>query len=220
MKRSALLSLLVLVAVFPLGAAETATFKQDFETAETGALPDGMMEIEGVFTVEEIEGRKALKLAEAPLAEDAVILGPSFKGAGSVTAAVKADKKRRSFPRFGIGLHGISGYRLRVVGASGTVELIKNEEVVKSVPFVWKSEAWNVLKLEIREKDGKWSVEGRVWPDGEEAPKEPTIALEAESAPGQGKASLWGTPYAGLPIWYDSVEIVSPAMPEEKKESE
>jgi len=211
---------LCLSSLLPLAAEETVKFTQDFEEAEAGSLPDGMMEIEGAFTVEALDGRKALKLAEAPLAEDAVILGPSFKGAGSVMASVKADKKRRSFPRFGVGLHGISGYRLRVVGASGMVELVKNEEVVKAVAFAWKSELWTTLKLELREADGKWIVEGRVWAEGTEAPGEPTIALETDKEPGQGKASLWGTPYAGLPIWFDSVEITSPAQAEEKKASE
>ncbi len=218
MKKPCIITVLfALFGVLPLFAGDTATFKQDFESSELGALPQGMMEIEGVFTVEELEGRKVLRLKEDPLAEDAVILGPSFKGAGSVKASVKADKKRRSAPRFAIGLHGISGYRLRVAAAADRLELVKNEEVVESVPFAWKSEVWNVLKLEIREKDGKWIVEGRVWPEDGEAPAEPAIALETDAAPGQGKASLWGTPYAGLPIWYDSIEIVSPAVSEDKK---
>jgi hypothetical protein len=191
------------------GQEVPAAFLANFEKEKLGELPDGMMEIEGLFTVAaDGEKNKALKMSEDPLAENAVIMGPSFEGAGSVSVRVRAEKKRRSFPRFGIGVHGISGYRLRVVGASNLVELVKGEEVVQSVPFKWDAAVWNVLKLEVLQAGEKWIVSGWVWPEGTEQPEVATIALESDDKPGRGKASLWGTPYAGKPVWFDDVKIL------------
>lgn len=184
-------------------------YSSDFEKEAAGELPDGYMEIEGTFTVEsESDKNKALKMAEAPLNENAVILGPSFEGAGSVELRVKAEKKRRSFPRFGVGMHGISGYRLRVVPAKNEIEFVKSEEVVLSVPFEWNGDVWNTLKLEIRLEGEKWIVSGWVWPEGGKQPEKASIRLESDEKPGRGKVSLWGTPYAGKPVWYDDVKIV------------
>jgi len=111
-----------------------------------------------------------------------------------------------------VGLHGISGYRLRVVPSSGTVELLKNEEVVVSEKFAWKADQWTNLKLEIKPAGDQWSIRGWVWAvaDGEagEQPEKPSIEHTDKSAPGQGKASLWGSPYSGKPVDFDDVKVV------------
>lgn len=126
---------------------------------------------------------------------------------------VKATKRRRSTPRMGVGLHGISGYRLRLVPATGTVELVKSEEVVKSVEFKWSSDQWFTLRLTIEAaSDAKWTISGWVSAKGKEAPEVPTITMESDEKPGQGKASVWGTPYSGTPIFYDNLMIQNLAL--------
>ena len=186
-------------------------FKEDFEKVSVGETPEKVMEIEGTFTVIEEDGKKFLRVGIAPLAENGIVLGPSMKGGGSIEAKIRSFKKRRSYPRFGVGLHGISGYRLRVVPSGNTVELLKNEEVVASKEFKWKADTWTNLKLEIKKDGDAWAIKGWVWPaaEGDEGkqPEKSTIEHADKEAPGQGKGSLWGSPYSGKPIDFDDVKV-------------
>lgn len=180
----------------------------DFEAYEAGTEPDDLFVIEGMFRIAEDGGDKVLQLEPQPLNESGVIFGKSLRGAASVSVEIKATKRRRSTPRFGVGLHGISGYRLRVVPATNEIELIKSEEKVKAAALPWTSGEWLHLKLSVVPADGgKWVVSGWAWPKGKEAPAEPLITLVSDEKPGQGKASIWGTPYSGTPILYDDIVI-------------
>ena len=211
----AFISLLAAALCLPALADDekSAEFKQDFEKVEVGKVPDKVMEIEGTFEVVEEEGKKFLRVGVEPLAENGIVMGPSMKGGGTIEAKIRAFKKRRSYPRFAIGLHGISGYRLRVVPSSKQVELLKNEEVVAKKAFEWKADTWTHLKLEIKKDGESWAIRGWVWPvaDGDEGkqPKEASIIHTDKEVPGQGKGSLWGSPYSGRPIDFDDVKVVT-----------
>jgi len=183
-------------------------YENDFQSTSSGELPDGIMEIDGVFKVKKGEGdKKYLVMSNEPLSENAVILGPSLKGGASVRAKIRSFRKRRSYPRFAVGLHGISGFRLRVVPSKGVVELVKNEESVKSMPFKWQADEWTFLQLDIASQGDGWRVEGRVWRVGEKKPASPTVEVIHKGSPGQGKASLWGTAYSGREVQFDDVRI-------------
>lgn len=211
MKRFALIYLLLLAvsAVLADDKASPAPFSTDFAKETKGELPDGIMEIDGIFVVTEDDaGGKYLQMAAEPLTENAVIFGPSVKGGATVEAKVRSFKKRRSYPRFGVGLHGLSGFRLRVVPSRKEIELVKNEEPVKAVAFDWKADSWTHLKLSVRADGDIWKVEGRAWSEGEDEPKEPTISFDHEGSPGQGKASLWGTAYSGKVVQFDDLKVV------------
>ncbi|MDG2125242.1 MAG: hypothetical protein P8J87_16175 [Verrucomicrobiales bacterium] len=187
--------------------------KLGFEDGTTGEEPEGLFVIEGEFTVIESGGGKAIQIAAAPLVETGAIFGESMKNAGGVVSVrVKAAKKRRSYPRFGVGLHGLSGYRLRAVPAAKQLELVKNEEVVATVPLTWVSGVWTTIELSLLPVGDGWKVEGRIWAEGEERPEEADLELEGAVKPKSGKASIWGTPYAGLPIVFDDVEAQSVAV--------
>lgn len=185
-----------------------APYVNDFQAGEVGSLPDGIMEIDGIFKVTRGEGnKKYLVMENEPLSENAVILGPSLKGGATVRAKIRSFRKRRSYPRFAVGLHGISGFRLRVVPSKSVIELVKNEEPVMSVPFKWKPDEWSVLELNIAQQGKHWRVEGRVWSVSEKRPETPTAEYVHKGSPGQGKASLWGTAYSGREIQFDDVEV-------------
>jgi hypothetical protein len=186
--------------------ARAAPVVLDFEDAPVGEEPDDLFVIDGTFSVVAAGDGKAVEIAAAPLVDSGAIFGESMQGSGSVQATVVAGAKPRSSPRFGVGLHGLSGYHMRVVPASGQLELVKNEETVLVVPFTWTPGQALTLRLDITAAgEGKWRVEGRPWPAAAERPAEPQIALDAEGKPGTGKASIWGTPYAGLPIRFDNL---------------
>jgi len=191
--------------------SEVGLYKIDFQSYELGVLPDGMMEIDGVFKVAAGgSGDKYLEMDKEPLSENAVILGPSLKGGAAVSAKIRSFKKRRSYPRFAIGLHGISGFRLRVVPSKGVIELVKNEESVKTAPFKWNADEWTSLELIVLPEGENWRVEGRAWSASARKPVKATVTLSHKGSPGQGKASLWGTAYSGRAVHFDEVTI-SPA---------
>ena len=185
-------------------------YSNDFQEAESGSLPEGIMEIYGVFKVEkEGDDQKYLVMSKEPLSENAVLLGPSLRGGATVGAKIRSFKKRRSYPRFAIGLHGISGFRLRVVPSKGLIEFVKNEESVKTVPFKWHPDEWIILELSVLPKGEDWLIEGRAWSASSSRPVKAIIKLIHKGSPGQGKASLWGTAYSGRAVHFDDVRITS-----------
>lgn len=186
---------------------ETGPHVENFETFEAGAEPD-LFILDGTFTVENGDAGKVLQLGPEPLVEGSIQLGKSLKTSSEVSARIQATNKRRSYPRFGVGLHGMSGYKLRVVPAKKEIELVRNEEPVASAPFDWEPGKWYFVRLRVAgSAEAGWKVEGWAWTDGAEAPETPQISFDGEPARLQGKGSIVGTPYSGLPILFDDVEI-------------
>jgi len=210
MNKSYLLPLITLALPFAALQAQTPAaepVKDDFESYEVGKEPD-LFILEGDFTVETDGTNKVLQMKALPLVDGVVQLGASLKDGGEIQARFKAAQAGRSYPRFGVGLHGNSGYRLRVVPARKLVELVKNEEVIQTVPFTWATDQWYCVKLRAQPlADGRWSISGWAWPEAGEAPKQALIEYIGEDQKLQGKASVMGTPYSGKPIWIDNVEI-------------
>ncbi len=187
-------------------------YSNDFESLEIDSFPKGMMEIDGIFKVKTSEttksdSRRYLEMSAEPLSENAVIFGPSVKKSATVQAKIKGYRKRRSYPRFGIGLHGISGYRLRVVPSKNVIELVKNEEPVKSVPYKWIPDQWVNLRLKIEQDGDNWKISGSAWENNSKVPEKELITHLHEGSPGQGKASLWGTAYSGKVIQFDDLVL-------------
>ena len=198
---------LIFLSLIELSNADSI-YKNNFESYELNKFPDDMMEIDGLFKVNKNDqGKKHLEMASEPLTENAVIFGPSIKNSATLEVKVRGFKKRRSYPRFGIGLHGISGFRLRVVPSKNKIELVKNEEPVKSVPFEWNSEKWSNLRLQIEFSNDKSLIKGWVWDDGSTPTEEPVITFSHDGTPGQGKASIWGTAYSGKVILFDDISL-------------
>jgi hypothetical protein len=195
-------------------------FQADFEGLTPGPIPADYFVVDGDWTVAEIDGGKALRLAETPLVDAQVQVGTSLKDEGGrISARVKADKKRRSFPRFGVGMHGMSGYRLRLFPVQNKIELVRNEEVVQSAALEWKPGEWWHLELSVSRAGEGWAVTGRAWPEGAERPEKAQVEHTGDEPKFSGKASISGTAFAGLPIHFDDIEVVripnpAPAAPQ------
>lgn len=194
-------------------------FHADFEDQKPGPVPSSYFVVDGTWSVAEIDGGRALRLAEVPIVDAQIQVGESLKDAGgTVSARVKADRKRRSYPRFGVGLHGMSGFRLRLVPVQNRLELVRNEEVVGSADLKWDSASWWHLELTVAPAAQGWSVTGRAWAAGSDRPAQPQIEAAADEAKFSGKASVFGTAFAGLPIYFDDLAVIridrpSPASP-------
>jgi len=193
----------------PVPAAAPAPLKLDFQAAAAGGLPDGLIltDAESKFSII-VEGENHfLQMNPSPLVDGGVLAGSSIKGAAVVAVRVRAEAKRRSQPRFGVGMHGVGGYRCLVVPAQKELQIVKNEEVVARVPFQWKPGGWTGVEFRVLAEGQGSRLEGRAWLEGAPRPAEPLVTLTVAAPPATGKASLWAAPYAGLPIDFDDMEI-------------
>jgi len=189
-------------------AAATVLYATDFEKPAIGTVPEEMMILGGEFTVKSDGTNQVLELPGAPLDSFAVQFGPAVKEDVAVGAQIFGTSKGRRAPTFGVGLGGVSGWKLQVSPSKKAVELLKDQEIKATVTHDWKSGTWSQLRLEIRKvKDGDWQVAGKVWSEGEAEPAKPLITAEEKEEPVSGKASILGSPFAGTPIWFDDLTV-------------
>lgn len=187
--------------------ATTALYTNDFEIAETGKLPDDLMVLGGEFVVRDTGTNKVLELPGAPLDSFGVQFGPTEKENIVVSARIFGTARGRREPTFGVGLGGVSGWKLQVAPGKMAIELLKDLESKVSSPFDWKTGEWTQLRLQIcKIKDGVWKIEGKAWQGGGE-PKAWMISFEEKEEPVPGRSSVLGSPFAGTPLWFDDLRV-------------
>lgn len=182
-------------------------YLENFEEIDVDDYPLDFLVLDGYFAVVESDGGRVLELPATPLNSFGAIFGPTQNSDLYIQAEFKSDRRGRVGPRFGVGLCGVNGYKLRITPNKRALELYDGEDVVQEVPFRWKSNEWATIHLQIRQtEESKWIVEGKAW-QGEDVPEEWMISFETEEEPNNGKPSIWGTPYSEKPIWFDNIII-------------
>jgi hypothetical protein len=201
-----MLSFLIVAFTTQLGSAADL-YKNDFQQAEVGKLPEDLMVLEGAFAVKEENGNKFLDLPGTPLETFGVLFGPNETDGLSVTARIHATSKGRRAPSFGVGLNGVGGFKLEMAPAKRAIELKRGDEILASAPAAWESGSWTVLRLAVTKAGSEWKVEGKAWKNGEKEPAAPVISHTEKTEPIAGKASVWGAPYSGTPIRFDDLRV-------------
>jgi hypothetical protein len=199
-----------LLSLSSLDAADLKQIQIDFDEWSEGEPPDSVLVVDGTVEVRVSEAGKALVIDPYPITDANAQLGESAAGEATVEAKVLATKVGRSYPRFGVSVHGMSGHRLILNVPYRRLEIVKRDEVVAEAPFKWESGAWLRLKLEARRAEGSedsWVIAGKAWADGSEEPEEPQLTASDEGLKGQGKCAIWGTPFAETPIFFDDLRI-------------
>jgi hypothetical protein len=185
-------------------------YENNFEKAEVDKLPEGFLVLDGAFAVKEADGNKFLELPGAPLDSYGALFGPTEKDGLCVSARIFGTGKGRRFPTFAVSLNGVGGYKLQVSPGKKALELYRGDDLKATVPYDWKTGTWTMLKLQVRSvADGAWKVEGKVWEQGGKEPAAWQINFDDKEAPPPGRASIWGMPYSGTPIWFDDL-VVTP----------
>jgi hypothetical protein len=195
------------------GSAQTPAnkvlFETDFESAKADSVPEELMVLAGQFSVRDVGGNRVLELPGNPLEDFGALFGPAESDGIAVRARIRSESTKRLAPRFGVGLCGVAGYRLLVAPGQNGLQLLKDQQVLASAPFDWKSGSWISLRLQVRKiSEGKWIVEGRAWADGNPEPRDWLISFEVSEAPPAGKASIWGAPYSGKSILFDDLDVM------------
>src|SRR6266581_4934640 len=206
--------LFVFFASLGLCVGASVLYENDFEKADPGKLPEDLSVLDGNFTVKADPTNKFLELPGAPLDIFSLQFGPAETidlsvSALSVSAIIRSTAKGRRFPSFGIGLYGVAGFKLQVSPGKKFLELYKDQSLLASVPFDWKSGDWTNLRLQARQTTNDiWKAEGKAWPQG--APEPSTWMISAEHKPDSplsGRASLFGSPFSGTPIQFDNLTV-------------
>lgn len=190
----------------PSKADSAVLYQEDFQKIEIGEAPQEFLVLEGAFAVREMEGNRVLELPGEPLNLFSLLFGPSETDGVAVRARFSGTRKGRRYPSFGVGLGGASGYHLIVSAGKDAIELFKDEEVQASAEYHWTPPAWTDVLLRIRQAgDKQWRIEGKVWPHSSPEPADWMIGLNTSEEPPAGRASVWGSPYAGTPIQFDDL---------------
>lgn len=203
-----LVALLLLVARIAPGG-DLRPLSIDLDEIREGDLPREIFVIDGSFQIKVRETGKVIEISgEQREVEAGAVVGPSTSGAAMIEARILASKAGRSFPRFGVGVHGQTGYRLYVVPARKELHLVKNDEVILAAPFDWKSGSPLMLRLTSSPADnGKWEFTGKAWTAGTPEPAAAQIRHKTTSRPTRGQSSIWGAPYSGTPIGFDRIKV-------------
>jgi hypothetical protein len=185
-----------------------ALYTSNFEEAEAGSVPDDLMVLGGEFAVQRDGANRFLELPGAPLDSFAAQFGPATNSEVAVQAKIFGTSKGRRAPTFGVGLGGVSGWKLQVAPGKKALELLKDQEVKATVNHAWKSGVWMQLRLEIRQaKAGEWKIAGKVWRPDESEPKDALISAVETEEPVTGRASILASPFAGTPIRFVVVQV-------------
>lgn len=184
-------------------------YREDFEQVDIGAVPEDFLLLEGEFTVRELGGNRVLELPGAPLSAFGLLFGPRETDNVAVRARFNGSRKGRRYPSFGVGFGGSNGYQLMVSPGKEALELYQGEDLLAHAPYEWTSEQWTEVLLRLRRvADGQWKIEGKAWPHGTPEPDAWMIGLDSTEEPETGRASLWGSPFAGTPIQFDELALI------------
>lgn len=207
MKRLFFAALLFATASLP--AQQVQTFDITADEWSEGEPPKDVFVVAGLIKVAPRNGNKALVVDPGTeLVDASAQLGTSAAGSATIEAKVLAIRRGRSTPRFGVSVHGMSGHRLIINPAKKTVELVRNDQTLTSVPFTWTSEVWVKLKLEAKKGEGdSWTITGKAWSADAAEPAEPLIKHEEKGLKGQGKCAIWATPFSGEPVFFDDIHL-------------
>lgn len=179
--------------------------KNDFEKEQVGSIPKDILVVDGKFSVKEENGNRFLEVQGTPLDVHGVLFGEDKVDGVEVSARIRGTPTGKRYPSFGIGLNGISGYKLRVSPGRRTVAIVRGEEIKKEIPFKWISSEWTHLKLQAYNTgENRWVIEGKVWNANEKEP-DWMIKYEDSEPPPSGKASIWGIPFSSTPIQFDDI---------------
>lgn len=194
------------------GAAEKMFYTNDFQGAKVGQIPGDFMVLEGAFVVKEEAGNKFLELPGSPLDTFDLLFGPDGSSDVMASARVFGTAQGRRAPTFRLGINGRPGYKLQISPGKKVAELKKDEDVIATVPFEWRSGSWTMLKLQIRKAGpASWIVEGKAWDWEQNEPLKWMLTHKESAEPMAGRGLIGGAPYAGTPVRFDDLMITTVA---------
>jgi len=198
---------IAIVGLASSGQESKLLYKNDFEQAAVGQVPDDLGVQGGAFAVQQNQTNKFLELPGAPLDSFAVLFGPTEKENVQASVRVWSTNRGRRYPTFALGLNGFGGYRVQVSPGKKLLELYRGDTLITSAPFVWTSGDWTHLRLQVLKATAGWRIEAKAWPEGKPEPSAWIISLENNEELPSGRAVIFGSPFSETPIRFDDLTI-------------
>ena len=199
-----LLALLLSACVMPQPRTDanlTPLVQANFQSA---ALPESWIVLNGKVAMTDC----TLQLPGTPLEMHGVMFGPALLENVRVAARFKCEANGRQFPEFGLGLNGISGFRVMVSPGQKKLKLFRNDVLVHEMDHTWVPGDWTHMTFQIQSLPGlKWRVMAKVWHSSELEPKEWQLMWTESVEPLTGRATVWGQPFTGTPIAIDDLRV-------------
>lgn len=183
--------------------APVLPYQNDFKKPPAGAPIGGWVNCAGKFMVVEKEGQKVLKktnlLASPLVARANTFITLPLKEDYTVRADVMGTQKKKDLPDMGI---VNKRYSLLLAGNTQQLRLVSWDalpRIDRTFQFTWKPNVWYSMKLRVDVDKGKAVARGKVWPKGQEEPKEWTIAVEDSLPNKEGSPGLHANSTGILP---------------------
>jgi hypothetical protein len=176
-------------------------YTQDFDRVPTGATPGGWVNVQGKYTVAEVNGAKVLSKvntdARPPIARaNGYITGPTA-GNYTIEADVMGTEARGRLPDLGV---VNSRYTLILDGKSDSANNKRQARVVswearprinKAAEFDWQPGVWYRVKLTVEPNEKTATVRAKVWKKDEAEPAGWTVQFEDPSPNREGAAAVY-----------------------------
>jgi len=174
----------------------------DFTEASPGAVPREIFVADGDWRLALEDDLVALEHVPLPLADGEVQFGPSLRGRGArIEVETEVPRRKRSHSQAAIGLHGVSGYRLRLHRAARRIELVKAWQVVAEAPLPETDEDRWILELEVAPdsgqsvletpRPGSEDAEGGTVGNGIDSPPDPNLSNGRQAGGWSVLARAW-----------------------------
>jgi hypothetical protein len=201
-------------------------WKFDFTPTPVGAPPLTWLGAGGKFSVQEVNGDKAL--TKVPLVDLYYRARTNFGTPNMSNYTIQADVRsgmkemggQRHIPdpgvinqRYMMMLYG-NHQRLQIHTWSGALATEQSGAtgLQRTIAFKWEPDKWYTMKLRVEQAEGKAIARGKVWPKGDPEPSSWMIELEDTLPNRSGNPGLFGhslvTPYKS-DINYDNVLVTS-----------
>lgn len=204
----------VVTAICLAGAAagDAPLYSNDLSRLPPGEVPqDEFLVLAGDFAVKDVDGNHVLEVPGHPLDSLGLLFGPTpEQPTGTVTARIWAATTGRRFPEFGVGSNDVGGYKLWLMPRRKQVAIRNADQTVATARYdAWQTQTWIRFRLTVSKSgDSAWAVRGKVWPDGEDEPKDWTVSFQETEEPTPGRASVWVNPYSGQPTRFDDLMML------------
>jgi outer membrane protein assembly factor BamB len=177
------------------------------EDFEGGKVP-GFWVGAGRLAIAEGDGGKTLHKApvQTGLNRATVFIGPSTMSGYTIEIDLRATKKGRKMPDFGL-ING--GYTLDLMGnhqklqiRSWASELAYSQDLA----FPWEADVWYRMKLRVDVEAGQSVAHGKVWKKAEPEPADWTITYADKGRITSGAPGIYGD--SSVDIDYDNLTVV------------
>ncbi len=182
-------------------------WNEEFEATPVGQNRAWWIGAGDKFVVREMDGGKVLVKPPVPRGLDRsdVYLGPPSLSGYTIQCDLRGSIKGRRRPDMGL---SNSGYTLDLMGNHQKLQVrswSSELRLEKSVEYKWDPDVWYTMKLRVEIQGNRGLIKGKVWPRGQEEPRDWTISAEDPKPIRQGSPGLYG--YSAADIFYDNLKV-------------